>query len=168
MTLSSSDVSKYSGIAIYAEHRDGQLNSIVPEIITAAHELKKELLKPIYAVLLGDKINHLAEELLSYGIDEVWMIDNPKITDFAEDVQAALLYKIIDERKPEIFLGGGTVLGRSLFPRVAAKLHTGLTADCTQLSIEKISKLLMQTRPTYGGNILASILCKAPDMPQAI
>jgi electron transfer flavoprotein alpha subunit len=157
-TFKGQDVKQYSGISVLAEHRRGKLASVVPEIIGAARELQKELLTPVTAILVGANVRRFTAELLSYGVDEVWMIDNPSIGDFDEDVQAELVAQIILERKPEIFLGGGTVVGRSLLPRVAAKILTGLTADCTELSVDASTMLLKQTRPAFGGNIMATIL----------
>ena len=154
------DTSDFSGICLYAEHRHGKLSSVVPEIIGTARELNKELNKTISVILLGSGVKPLAEEIIGYGVDEVWMIDDPSIGEFAEDVQADLTAKILTEKKPEIFLGGGTVIGRSLLPRVAAGILTGLTADCTELSIDGDNKLLKQTRPAYGGNIMATIFCE--------
>lgn len=159
-TFEGQDISTYSGIGIYVEHKDGELSPIVPEIIGAAKELKKDLNKPISAILLGKNVKHMADEIISYGVDEVWMIENPKIGDFDEDVQSSLVCDIILEKRPEIFLGGGTVIGRSLLPRVAARLLTGLTADCTELEIDKDKLELRQTRPAFGGNIMATILCQ--------
>jgi len=154
------EVTSYSGICLYAEHRNGKLASVVLEIIGAARNLKKDLNSKISAILLGNGVNSLAEELVLYGVDEVWMIDSPKIREFDEDVHTELIAEILIEKKPEIFLGGGTIIGRSIFPRVAAKLLTGLTADCTDLTIDSKNKLLRQTRPAFGGNIMATILCE--------
>jgi electron transfer flavoprotein alpha subunit len=130
------------------------------EIIGAALKLKSVLQVPTSAILLGNNVKSLAEEILSYGVDEVWMIDNPKIGDFAEDIQTELVTQVLLEKKPEIFLGGGTIFGRSLLPKVASKIGTGLTADCTELEIDPETKLLKQTRPAFGGNIMATILCQ--------
>jgi electron transfer flavoprotein alpha subunit len=152
------DISKFAGICVYAEHRRGRLASVVPEIIGAARELKKGLDQPVTAILVGKGVRAYTDELLSYGVDEVWMIDNPGIGDFDEDVQADLVAQILLEKRPGIFLGGGTVVGRSLLPRVAAKILTGLTADCTELSIDPATHFLKQTRPAFGGNIMATIL----------
>ena len=152
------DVTKYKGICVLAEHRRGKLGSVVPEIIGAAKELQKQLPSPVSAILVGAGVKAYAEELLSYGVDEVWMIDNPAIGDFDEDVHAELVTQILLEKKPAIFLGGGTVVGRSMLPRVAAKILTGLTADCTELSIDEATGFLKQTRPAFGGNIMATIL----------
>jgi electron transfer flavoprotein alpha subunit len=158
VTFKGQDVKKHSGIAVFAEHRRGKLASVVQEIIGAARELQKDLSTPVIAILVGSGVKKFTEELLSYGVDEIWMIDNPTIGDFDEDVQAELTAEIVMEKKPEIFLGGGTVVGRSLLPRVAAKILTGLTADCTELSIDPSTMLLRQTRPAFGGNIMATIL----------
>jgi electron transfer flavoprotein alpha subunit len=155
------DVENYSGICLFAEHRHGSLSSVVYEIIGAARELKASLDKKLSAILLGTEVRDMAEELVSYGVDEVWMMEDPAIGDFNEEIQADLAAKILLDKKPEIFLGGGTIIGRSLLPRVAAKILTGLTADCTELTIDGENKLLRQTRPAFGGNIMATILCNS-------
>ncbi len=159
-TYKDQNTSAYSGICIFAENRFGKLASVVPEVIGAARELKKDLDRTISAILLGKGIKEMAEELISYGVDEVWAIDDPKIGDFTEDIQSILVARILMEKRPEIFLGGGTIVGRSLLPRVAVKLLTGLTADCTELTIDTDKNLLRQTRPAFGGNIMATILCR--------
>lgn len=115
---------------------------------------------PVSALLLGTDVQPLVEELFSHGVDEVWLLDKPGIDPFAEDILADLSARAIRDQKPEIVLGGGTVMGRSLLPRVAARLRTGLTADCTELSIDPGTGLLRQTRPAWGGNIMATILCE--------
>jgi electron transfer flavoprotein alpha subunit len=157
-TFGEQKLEEYSGICVYAEHRNGSLSSVVKEIIGQAREIKEVLNKPIYAILLGVDVKDIAVEILEYGVDEVWVREDPKLGDFAEDVQAEVVASILKEMKPEIFLGGGTIVGRSLLPRVAVKMETGLTADCTELSIDEETKLLKQTRPAFGGNIMATIL----------
>jgi electron transfer flavoprotein alpha subunit len=160
-TFEGQNIATYRGICLYAEHRFGKLSSVVAEIIGAARSLKKQLPKrKISAILLGAGVRPLAEEIISYGVDEVWMVDNESIGDFNEDIHAELVTQILQQRRPEIFLGGGTIMGRSMLPRVAARLLTGLTADCTELDIEEDGELLRQTRPAFGGNIMATILCK--------
>lgn len=159
-TFKGQKIESYKGICVYAEHRHGKLSSVVPEIIGVARKLKNDLDVPVSAILLGHNIKPLADELISFGVDKVYYIDNEAIGDFAEDVQAKCVADILIEIKPEIFLGGGTVIGRSLLPTVAAQLLTGLTADCTELSMDTSERLLKQTRPAFGGNIMATILCK--------
>jgi len=156
-TFDGGDVTQYSGVAFFVEHHGGKLASVVPEIINAGLGLKGSLNKPLIGILVGKDVRKVAEEVLSYGVDEVWMVSDPGIGDYNEDVQAELVAAIIREKKPEIFIGGGTVIGRSLLPRVAAKLRTGLTADCTELTIDPAQNLLKQTRPAIGGNIMATI-----------
>jgi electron transfer flavoprotein alpha subunit len=176
VTFKGQDIKQHSGIAVFAEHRRGKLVSVVSEIVGAARELQKELSAqghggsevgagkdahaptPVIAVLVGNGVRKYTDELLSYGVDEIWMVDNPTIGDFDEDVQTDIISEIIMEKKPEIFLGGGTIVGRSLLPRVAARILTGLTADCTELSIDPSTMFLRQTRPAFGGNIMATIL----------
>ncbi|GAB4222498.1 MAG: electron transfer flavoprotein subunit alpha [Spirochaetales bacterium] len=158
------DLSQYRGICVLVEHRFGELSSIVPEIIGAALDLKSQFKgspRPVSALLIGTEVRTLAEELFAYGVDEIWLLDKPGIDPLAEDVLADLTARVIRDRKPEIVLGGGTVMGRSLLPRIAAKLRTGLTADCTELSIDPETELLRQTRPAFGGNIMATILCES-------
>jgi len=157
-TFKAQNVKLYKGICVYAEHRRGKLSSVVSEIVGAARELQKELSSPVSAILVGSGVRPYAQELLELGVDEVWMLENSTIGDFDEDVHAELVTQILLEKRPEIFLGGGTVWGRSLLPRVAARTLTGLTADCTELAIDPSTMLLRQTRPAFGGNIMATIL----------
>ena len=157
-TFKAQDTGLYKGICIYAEHRRGKLSSVVSEIVGAARELQKELSSTVSAILVGANVRPYAQELLELGVDEVWMLENSTIGDFDEDVHAELVTQILLEKRPEIFLGGGTVWGRSLLPRVAARALTGLTADCTELAIDPSTMLLRQTRPAFGGNIMATIL----------
>ena len=154
------DVAAYEGICLFAEHRRNKLSSVVPEIIGAARGLNQTLKTTISAILLGSGVREIAEDIVAYGVDEVWMTDHPDIGDFCEDVHADLVAEILMEKKPAVFLGGGTVVGRSLLPRVAARIYTGLTADCTELTIDPEEKLLSQTRPAFGGNIMATIFCR--------
>jgi electron transfer flavoprotein alpha subunit len=156
-TFDGGDVTQYSGVSFYVEHHGGHLASVVPEIINAGLELKASLGTPLCGILVGKDAGTIAEEVLSYGVDEVWMVSNPGIGDYNEDVQTDLVAAIVREKKPEILIGGGTVIGRSLLPRVAARLKTGLTADCTELTIDPAQNLLKQTRPAIGGNIMATI-----------
>jgi electron transfer flavoprotein alpha subunit len=157
-TFKAPDVKLYTGICVYAEHRRGKLASVVAEIIGSARELQKDLSSPVSAILVGSGVKSYVPELLSHGVDEIWMMDDPAIGDFDEDVHTELVTQILLEKRPEIFLGGGTVWGRSLLPRVAARILTGLTADCTELSVDPATNLLRQTRPAFGGNIMATIL----------
>ncbi|MGA2142282.1 MAG: FAD-binding protein [Brevinematales bacterium] len=158
LELQQADTSEYSGICVYAEHRNGALSSIVPELIGAAIELKKDCHRPVSVILIGNNVRSVAEEILGFGVDEIWFADHPKALDFHEDIQVQLIASIVQKKKPEILIGGGAVSTRSIFPRVAVMLSTGLTADCTEISFDKESNTLKQIRPAFGGDILAEIV----------
>ncbi len=149
----------YSGVWVFAEQRDGKLKGVACELLTKGRQLADELKTTLGAVCLGNGVD--AAGLIAQGADMVYMVDSPELAVNPEDLCAAELVRLIKEHKPEIVLAGATSLGRSLIPRVAAALGTGLTADCTGLDIDKEKRLLLQTRPTFGGNIMATIICQA-------
>jgi len=159
------DLSAYKGVLIFAEQRQGKIHPVAYELLGKGKELANDLGEPLYAVILGSDVGTFAEELTSRGADKVFIYDDSALADFRDDPYTELLYNLVEEEKPSIFLIGATAIGRSLGPRVASKLYTGLTADCTSLSIDPESKLLLQTRPAYGGNIMATIIC-ADTRPQ--
>ena len=156
---------EYKGVLIFAELRQGKVHPVAYELLGKGKELAKDLGEPLYAVIIGNEVSNAVEELTSRGADKVYIYEDPALADFRDDPYTELLSKLVKEEKPSIFLIGATAIGRSLGPRVAAKLYTGLTADCTSLSIDPETKLLMQTRPAYGGNIMATIIC-ADNRPQ--
>ncbi len=156
---------EYKGVLIFAEQRQGKVHPVAYELLGKGKELAKDLGEPLYAVIIGNEVSNAVEELISRGADKVYIYEDPALADFRDDPYTELLSKLVKEEKPSIFLIGATAIGRSLGPRVAAKLYTGLTADCTSLSIDPETKLLMQTRPAYGGNIMATIIC-ADNRPQ--
>jgi len=152
------DLSDYRGVMIYAEQRGGRVHPVSYELLGKAQELAAQLSEPVYAVIVGDGVGAGAEELVKRGADKVFLYDDPALAEFRDDPYTDLLARCCKEEKPSIFLIGATSLGRSLGPRVAAKLRTGLTADCTYLDIDPETGLLRQTRPAYGGNIMATII----------
>jgi electron transfer flavoprotein alpha subunit/NAD-dependent dihydropyrimidine dehydrogenase PreA subunit len=160
------DISEYRGVLIYAEQREGLVHPVAYELLGKGRELADQLDEPLYAVIIGSGVREGAEELAVRGADKVFVYDDPALEDFRDDPYSALLEKLVSEEKPSIFLIGATALGRSLGPKVAACLKTGLTADCTGLEIDPETRLLLQTRPAYGGNIMATIICtnKRPQM----
>ena len=164
-TSRDSDLSDYKGVLVFAEQRQGEIHPVAYELLGKGKELANDLSEPLYAVILGSDIGEAADELTSRGADKVFIYDDRALADFRDDPYTELLYNVVEEEKPSIFLIGATAIGRSLGPRVASKLYTGLTADCTSLSIDPESKLLLQTRPAYGGNIMATIIC-ADTRPQ--
>ena len=154
----------HQGILVFAEQRDSKFKSVAYELLTKGRELADVLGTELCAVCFGHDID--IEPLFAYGADKVYLIDTPALANFPEDLYARKLVELVQEYKPEIVIAGATPLGRSFIPRVAAILRTGLTADCTGLEIDTENRLLLQTRPTFGGNIMATIICqtKRPQM----
>jgi electron transfer flavoprotein alpha subunit len=153
------------GVWVFAEQRRGILKNVAYELLSRGRELADTLKTELCAVCIGYNVADI-EKLIAYGADKVYLVDSPDLADNQEDYLTHSLLDLIKEHKPEIVLAGATALGRSFFPRVAAILNTGLTADCTGLDIDTEKRLLRQTRPTFGGNIMATILCpnKRPQM----
>ena len=150
----------YGGIWVFAEQRDGILKSVAYELVSEGRKLADKLGAELCAVCLGHNVQG-TEQLVSLGADKIYMVDDPALGDHQEDFYTGALVDLVRKHKPEILLAGATSMGRSLIPRVAAILYTGLTADCTGLDIDPESKLLLQTRPTFGGNVMATIVCQA-------
>jgi electron transfer flavoprotein alpha subunit/NAD-dependent dihydropyrimidine dehydrogenase PreA subunit len=148
----------YRGVMVFAEQRHGRVHPVSFELLSKAQELASQLGEPVYAVILGSGVGKGADELLRRGADKVFAYDDPALRDFRDDPYTDLLAQCSREEKPSVFLIGATSVGRSLGPRVAAKLRTGLTADCTSLDVDPETRLLRQTRPAYGGNIMATII----------
>jgi len=153
------------GVWVFAEQRRGVLKNAVFELLSKGRELADTLKTELSAVCLGHDVKEV-DSLIAYGADKVYLVDSPDLADNQEDYLTAGLVRLVREHRPEVFLAGATALGRSFFPRVAAVLNTGLTADCTGLDIDTEKRLLLQTRPTFGGNIMATIICpdKRPQM----
>ena len=158
-TLREVDLSEYRGVLIFAEQRRGRPHPVAYELLGKGRELAERLGEPLYAVIVGSGVGQGAEELVARGADRVFVYDDPALADFRDDPYSALLVELAQEEKPSIFLIGATAIGRSLGPKVAACLETGLTADCTGLEIDTETRLLVQTRPAFGGNIMATIIC---------
>ncbi|MGD9566994.1 MAG: FAD-binding protein [Sedimentibacter sp.] len=153
------DLSEYKGIWVFAEQRYGKLKSVALELTGKAKELAKDLQVKVTAVVLGSEVSHLSKELLAYGADEVMLMEADWLKDFNDHVYGEVMIDLVKKYKPEILLIGATSNGRSLAPHISSTLRTGLTADCTVLEIDKTERLLMQTRPAFGGNLMATILC---------
>jgi electron transfer flavoprotein alpha subunit len=150
----------YRGVWVFAEQHQGKLKSVAAELLAKGRELADALQTGLSAVCLGSNMEDV-ETLAAHGADKIYLVDSPELAGNDEDLLSRQLAAMIQEHKPEILLAGATALGRSLIPRVAAVLHTGLTADCTGLEIDTEKRLLLQTRPTFGGNIMATIICPA-------
>ncbi len=164
------NLEEYKGVYVFAQQVDNIVNSIAFELIGKGKDLAADLGTEVTAVLVGSGVKGLADELAEYGADRVIVVDDPELKEYRTEPYAHALSSVIEKYKPEIFLVGATAIGRDLGPRVSARIHTGLTADCTQLDIgdfplnpvpgkeQKHNQLLM-TRPAFGGNTIATIAC---------
>ncbi len=147
-------------IFVFVEQRDGVIQNVGYELIGEAFSLAQDLGQTVVAVLIGSKVMDKARELISYGADTVLVTEDEMLQEYMTEPYAKAVTAIVLEREPEIVLFGATSIGRDLAPRVAARLGTGLTADCTALCIDPETKLLRMTRPAFGGNLMAVIQCK--------
>ncbi len=152
------DKEDYSGIWIYAEQKDGVIAPVVFELLGKGRDLADQMETELSAILLGEGVEALASELIAFGADQVIMVDDPQLRNFRDSRHAKALTELSIEYKPAVILAGATVVGRSFIPRVAVQLHTGLTADCTGLEYDPETQNLLQTRPAFGGNIMATII----------
>ncbi|MBI2907594.1 MAG: electron transfer flavoprotein subunit alpha [Chloroflexi bacterium] len=152
------DVDAFRGVWVFAEQRRGSVKGVAYELLTEGRRLADKLGSDLSAIYFGSS-RDAPQELAAYA-DRVFVVDGFD-PDGQEDLYTAELTRLIRERKPEVLLAPATALGRAFIPRVAALLETGLTADCTGLDIDAERRLLLQTRPTFGGNLMATIVCEA-------
>ena len=152
------DLSDYKGVWTFAEQRDGKLMNVALELLGVGRDLADTLNVPLSAVLLGSATDGIPQQLIHFGADQVYFIDHPLLKQYQTDIYKKALVSLIDRYFPEIVLFGATTIGRALAPRVSACLQTGLTADCTGLTIDPEKRLLVQTRPAFGGNLMATII----------
>lgn len=153
------NLNDYKGILVFAEQRDGILQNVGLELVGKAKELAQTLEAPVTAVVIGHNIEKLADTLGEYGADKVIVVDQERLAMYDTEAYAQVFKAIIDAKKPEIVLFGATTLGRDLAPRVSSRMDTGLTADCTKLEVNPETKGLEMTRPAFGGNLMATIIC---------
>jgi electron transfer flavoprotein alpha subunit len=151
------DFSDRKGVWVFAEQREGHLNKVSLELLGKAQELGAALSQSVSAVLLGDRVSGLAETLFEYGAETVYLAEHKALKDFRTNAYTQALEELVKQYKPNILLMGATHLGRDLAPRVSRRVGVGLTADCTELSIDPEEKILLQTRPAFGGNVMATI-----------
>ena len=164
------NIEEYKGVYVFAQQVDGVVGGIAFELVGEAKKLAKDLNEEVTAILIGSDIKGQADELGAYGADRVIVVDDPALKDYRTEPYTHAMASVIKKYKPEIVLIGATAIGRDLGPRLAARIHTGLTADCTKLDIgdfplnpvpgkeQKHNQLLM-TRPAFGGNTIATIAC---------
>lgn len=153
------DLREYRNVWVYAEQSDGHIESVTYELLGKGRELAAALDMKLCAVLIGSGVSGLCDALVQRGADTVYVVDRPELGHFQDEPYSAVLVDLVRRHKPNILLCGATTVGRSLVARVAVSVNAGLTADCTGLDIDKESGNLLQTRPAFGGNIMATIIC---------
>lgn len=151
-------MSEYKDIWVFVEQREQKLMNVSLEILGEARRLADKKGVKACAVLVGYEVKGLAEELIKYGADVVYVIDHPLLKNYTTDAYTKVICDLANSLKPEVILYGATYIGRDLAPRIAARMRTGLTADCTALDIDE-NGLLLQIRPAFGGNLIATIIC---------
>ncbi len=152
------DLSAYNGVWVFAEQHKGSVASVALELLGEGRKLADKKKTKLSAVLIGHNIKDKSRDLIAHGADVVYVADDSALKDFQDDAYAAILTTLARQHRPEIILAGATAIGRSFFPKVASALYTGLTADCTMLDIDPETGNLHQTRPAFGGNIMATIV----------
>ncbi len=153
------NISDYKGVFVFIQQVDGAITGVSFELLGKGLDLAKQLNTQVTAVLLGHQLNGLEKSLGRYGANRVILVDDPALETYMTEPYTQALSQVVNHYKPEIVLFGATAIGRDLAPRVSARVHTGLTADCTGLDIQEGTNHLMMTRPAFGGNIMATILC---------
>ncbi len=152
------DKSQYKGVWVIAEHFGGEIHKVAYQLLGKGRELADILKTDLTIVILGINFDKILSGFSNYGADQVIYIESKILKHYYSDIYVNILFDLITERKPEIILIGATPTGRDFAPRLAKRLNTGLTADCTGLEIEEETRNLRQTRPTFGGNLMATIL----------
>ena len=154
------DTSLYKGVWVLAETHDGKLADVTLELLSEGRKLADELGEDVSLVLAGDNVEPLAQIAAQYGADKVYLVENEVLAQYRTDPFTSVICALINKHKPEIVLIGATTMGRDLASRIAARIGAGLTADCTGLAIDPETRLLQQTRPAFGGNVMATIQCR--------
>lgn len=154
-----SDKLKYSNVWVVAELLSGKIQPVTHELIGVARSLADARRSEVWVVVLGSGVAGQAGELFSYGADKAIVVDDLRLKGFVDEIEARVMVRLIDKYKPEVLLGAATARGRALMPRIAGMTNCGLTADCTGLGIDPENGDLLQTRPAFGGNIMATIRC---------
>jgi len=153
------DLSAYKGVLVYCENYAGKVKKIAFELLSEGRKLADEHGAKLYAAIIGENVAGAKADLFAYGADEVYVMESPELADYRTEAYTYAVKEIIDAVKPEIVLIGASIQGRDLAPRLAGRIHTGLTADCTGLSYDEEGNL-KQTRPAFGGNLFAEIVTK--------
>jgi len=152
------DLSAYKDVWVFCEQKKGIIQTISYELLGEGKKLTKKLGGKLCAVLLGDRIEPKVTDIAQRGADKIYLVDAPELKTYQDDPYTKVLVELVKEYKPEVLLCGATTIGRSLISRVAVTVDAGLTADCTGLDVDEKERLLLQTRPAFGGNIMATII----------
>jgi electron transfer flavoprotein alpha subunit/NAD-dependent dihydropyrimidine dehydrogenase PreA subunit len=154
------DPTLYKGVWCYAEMRHGKMMPTIYELLHVGRKLADDLKEDLSAVLIGHEVSQFAQDLVEHGADKVYVLDDPMFAQFVDEAYANALTELIKQEKPNKLLMPASTIGRSFGSRVAISAHTGITADATELGIDAKSRLLDATRPSFGGNLMATILCE--------
>ncbi|MDE6326177.1 MAG: electron transfer flavoprotein subunit alpha, partial [Duncaniella sp.] len=156
-----------NNLIVYCEFEDGKVADVSLELLTKGRQLASKLGVKLEAIVIGDNLDNVEEQLFPYGVDRVYKVADKRLYPYTTNPHAAVLINLFKEIEPQICLMGATCIGRDLGPRVSSCLHSGLTADCTSLEIgdhkdvktgKEYTDLLYQIRPAFGGNIVATIV----------
>jgi len=154
-------MAEYKGVMIYGEVAEGKLSAIATELLGCGRKLADDLGQELCAVLVGSDISSLAQEATAFGADKVYVVDDPLLKDYQTDSYVLTLEKVVKQVMPQILILGQTSIGRDLAPRLAFRLETAASMDCIELAIDPDSKLMLQTKPVYGGNAQAIFTCES-------
>ena len=152
------DLSEYKGVWVFVEQRDGKIANVTLELLSEGRKLADQLGEELAGVLIGEGVSQLTKDCFAYSADKVYLVEGDVYKDYSTGPYTAAISQLIKEHKPNIVLFGATHNGRDFAARIAVRVYTGLTADCTELIIDPETKLLNQTRPAFGGNIMATII----------
>ena len=154
-------MAEYKGVMIYAEVAEGKLMAISTELLGCGRKLADDLGEELCAALAGSDVSSLAQEVIAFGADKVYVVDDPLLKDYQTDPYISVMEKVVKQVMPQILILGQTSIGRDLAPRLAFKLDTAAAMDCLELAIDPDSKLMLQTKPVYGGNAQAIFTCES-------
>lgn len=153
------DISLYEGVWIFAEQKNGVPESIAYELLGVGRTLADDRKTTLSAIIMGNDLDDACKKLIAQGADRVLVVEDESLAHYNDESYSDIFTQLIRQNKPEIILMGATTYGRSLAPRIASRINTGLTADCTKLEIDPFDGKLLQTRPAFGGNLMATIIC---------
>jgi electron transfer flavoprotein alpha subunit len=150
----------YKGVVVFGETTEGKLSSVTTDLLGGSRTLADQLKEELTCLLLGDKVRDFAQEAIAYGADTVYMVEDALLKNYQTDIYTPTVADIVKKITPRILLFGQNDIGRDLAPRLAFKLRTGLCTDCIELDIDPETNLLRHTRPVYGGNAMATVVCQ--------